>query len=113
MKNYTLVFAREHKSTFDSIKDGSKRIETRAATTKYRDIKAGDILTMSCQGEKFEKKVKNVFHFKSLEDLFSKFEPNQIKPGVKSTEEMTKIYYSFPHYEEKIAKDGILAFELE
>ena len=112
-KNYTLVFAKEHKSTFESIRSGEKKIETRAATFKYRNIRAGDTVVLSCEGDKFSKNVVRVTHFKTLDELFAAFEPSQIKPGIETVEEMTAIYHSFPHYKEKIAEFGILAIELD
>lgn len=113
IKNHFLRFALEHKGTFDSIRDGSKRIETRAATVKYKDIKVGDTLTLSCGEERFVKRVKRTQHFRSLRELFDVYKPEEIKPGVKTEKEMTKIYHSFPNYEEKIGEFGIFAFELE
>lgn len=112
-KNYTLVFASEHKETFESIRTGKKKIETCAASFKYRNIKAGDTVTLSCDGEKFQKDVIQVTHFKTLDALFAVFKPSQIKPGAESIEEMVRMYHDFPDYEEKIARFGILAIELK
>lgn len=113
MKTYVLKFAEINKDIFEAIKIGRKKVETRAGTIKYKDIKAGDVLIMSCWGEKFEKEVKNVFHFVSTHDLLKKYTPEQISPKRHSEKELTEVYYSFPNYKEKIAEFGILAFELK
>ena len=110
---YSLIFAEANKDTFDFIRSGKKKIETRAGTVKYQKIKAGDILVMSCLGKKFEKKVKKVFHFASIKELLKKYTPNQINPAIRTEKELTNKYHSFPNYKEKIAQFGLLAFELE
>ena len=56
MKKYTLRFRKTDKGIFNDIKHGLKTIETRAATDRFRPIKAGDILIFVCGKERFEKK---------------------------------------------------------
>jgi ASC-1-like (ASCH) protein len=112
-KNYTLIFPREHEDMFEAVRSGEKKIETRAASFKYRNIKAGDTVTLSCDGDKFSKQVKKVTHFKTLQDMFMVFTASDINPAVHTVAEMVKIYESFPDYKEKIARFGILAIELE
>jgi ASC-1-like (ASCH) protein len=112
-KKHTLIFAKINKDTFEMIRNGQKKIETRAYTVKYHEIKAGDTLVMSCDGEKFEKKVTKATCFLSISDLLATYPIEHINPTVHSEEELTKIYYSFPDYKEKIRDFGLLAFELE
>ena len=109
---HILRFAEINKDTFDFIKSGKKKIETRASTSKYQKIKAGDILVLSCAGKKLEKKVEKVFHFASIKKLLKKYTPNQINPTLHSKKELTDKYYSFPNYKEKIKRFGLIAFEL-
>ena len=111
-KTYTLRFAKANLETWQSIKSGKKKVETRAGTIKYLPIKKGDTLIMSCAGKKFKKEIKNVTHFKNLTSLFKKYSPNTIHPGIGGTKNMIVQYHSFPGYKEKIAEFGILAFEL-
>ena len=111
-KKYILKFAQINKETFDFIRSGKKKIETRAGSVKYQKIKAGDVLVLSCAGERFEKRIKKVSHFKSIKDILKKYTPSQINPATKTEKELTGVYYSYPNYKEKIKKFGLLAFEL-
>ncbi len=111
-KSYTLRFAAANVDTWNYIKNGQKKVETRAASVKYLPIKAGDTLVLSCKGKKFTKVVKKVTHFKSIRALLKTYKPDLINPGVKTLAEMEKIYYSYTGYKEKIAEVGLLAFLL-
>lgn len=48
MNNYMLRFRAINRDTFQAIRVGTKKVETRAATIKYRDIKVGDVITFVC-----------------------------------------------------------------
>lgn len=111
-KKHTLRFAKQNLQTWQFVKNGKKKIETRAGTNKYLPIKKGDALIFSCSGKKFEKQVKKVTHFKTIKSLIKKYKPGLINPGVNTLKEMEDMYYSYPGYKEKIKKFGILAFEL-
>ena len=112
-KTVTLRFAKQNKETWQFIKDGKKKVETRAATVKYRSIKTGDTLVLSCDGKKFNKKIKKVTHFKTISSLLKVYKSQTINPLLKTKEEMIVRWYSFPGYEQKIKKFGIMAFELK
>jgi ASC-1-like (ASCH) protein len=112
-KTYTLRFAKENKDTWQYIKEGKKKVETRAGTVKYQNIKVGDIVVLSCDGIKFKKNIKKVTHFRSIAMLLKKYKPSDINPDLKTTEDTIARYNSFSGYKEKIAEYGILAFELE
>ncbi len=43
-----------NKDIFEAIKSGKKKVETRAATEKYRNIKAGDTVKLVCENEQKE-----------------------------------------------------------
>ena len=107
-----LRFRAVDRDGFNDIKAGRKKIETRAATKKYVEIKAGDILKIVCGKDYLEKKVKKVTIFKSIPDMLKKYRPNKINPKTKTEEELTKMYYSYPNYKEKIKEHGIIAMEL-
>ncbi len=113
MKTWTLRFRAVDKKNFDQIKDGSKAVETRAATVKYGPIEVGDMLIFSCDGEKFSKKILKKEHYKSIDDMVKKIPFQKIMPDVGSVAEMKKIYASYSGYEEKIREFGIFAFYLE
>jgi ASC-1-like (ASCH) protein len=112
-KHYILKFAQVNRDIFESIRSGNKKTETRAATVKYKDIKMGDILTLSCGSEKFEKKVKTARYFGSIKEMLSVYGPQEINPSTSTEEELTRVYHSFSGYEEKIKEFGLIALELE
>jgi ASC-1-like (ASCH) protein len=93
------------------LQDGRKRIETRAATKKYQNIKTGEMLTFSCDGERFEKEVSKITHFASIGALFKIYKPTDINPTIKTKDDLIKKWYSFPGYDEKIKEFGIIAIE--
>jgi ASC-1-like (ASCH) protein len=107
-----LRFRKINKYIFDSIRDGKKKIETRAASPKFLNIKKGDTINFVCGKEKFTKKVKKAQKFKSVEDLHKVYKPIEVNPKIKTVEESEKMYYSFPGYREKIKKYGLIALEL-
>lgn len=111
-KKYTLRFRAVNKDTFNAIKNGKKKIETRAGSPKYFYIQAGDVLVFVCGKDKFEKKVKKVRKFKSIKALNKVYKPKQINPKTTTMGESEKMYYSFPGYKEKIKKYGLVAMEL-
>jgi len=89
-------------ANFEAIRNGQKTVETRAASKKYQNIKAGDILVLTCGKKKSLKKVKHVQIFKTIPALFKKYKVNVVMPGVKTVKEATAIYYSYPGYRKKI-----------
>jgi ASC-1-like (ASCH) protein len=112
MKSWTLTFKSVNKQNFDEVKNGSKPIETRAATVKYQPIEVGDELVFVCDGEKFSKKIIRKEHFKSIDAMIKEIPFNDIMPSVKSVDEMKKAYSSYSGYDEKIKEFGIFAFHL-
>lgn len=95
------------------LRDGRKRVETRAATSKYQKLKAGETIEFSCDGERFEKTILKISHFASIDKLLIKFKPTDINPTRKTKEDIVRMYRSFPGYEEKIEEFGIVAIEFE
>lgn len=114
MKDKTLIlrFRAMNRNIFEAIREGKKKVETRAASARYRNIKAGDILRFVCGKDSFGKKVKKVKVFKSIPSLLQKYRANEINPIVHSQAELQKMYYSFPGYRDKIKRYGIIAIEL-
>ncbi len=107
-----LVFNKINKDIFEALRDGIKKVETRAATPKYQNLKEKDIVIFSCDGESFEKEIKKVTHFESIDTLLKKYKPQDINPKLSSSEEIVKMYNSFPGYADKIKESGIIAIEL-
>jgi ASC-1-like (ASCH) protein len=112
-KRHTLRFNIEHRQSFDNVKNGSKRVETRAATIRYRHIKAGDHITFICGASKFSRTVRKAAFFRTISALFKKYSLHDVRPDVQTKKEMVDIWYSFPNYKEKIAKHGLMAFEFK
>ncbi len=112
-KTYILPVRKIDREVYDLIKSGEKRIETRGGGPKYNNISDGDIVKIKCEGDSFERKVKNVKKFKSIDEMLSNYSVKDIDPRVSTKEELEKMYKSFPNYKERLAKYGIIAFELE
>ena len=112
MSKHKLLIRETDRKVFEALKDGSKRIETRAATKKYQKIKPGDLLVFICGEDKLEKKVGEVKFFDSIEKMTGEVGFKQIMPFVGNVEEMRKVYFSFPGYEKKIKEFGLIVFFL-
>ena len=112
-KTHNLLIRKVDRGIFEAIKDGSKTVETRAATEKYRQIEIGDVLDFVCREEHLQKKVAGVKLFKTVEEMVKELGIKSIMPFVDSLEEMKEVYYSFPGYEGKIKKFGLIAFEFK
>jgi ASC-1-like (ASCH) protein len=108
-----LRFNKTNRDIFEAIRDGRKRVETRAATVKYADLEPGETLTFVCDGERFDRTISAVSHFASIDALLEGYAPSQIHPDLTTAEELRALYHSFPGYEEKIAAHGLVAIELE
>lgn len=113
MKSCDIKFRAENRDIFQAIRDGRKKIETRAATGKYRSIKKGDVVVLVCEEESFEKRVKGIELFDSIDALLKKHKPKDINPKCATEEDIREMYHSFPDYEENIKKYGLIALELE
>lgn len=112
MKKIILRFRTVDKNSFKEIKDGLKTVETRAATKRYKDIKKGDLLVITCGKNRVVRKVKRVYRFKSIESMIRAIPFKKIMPSVHSITEMCKVYYSYPGYKEKIRYFGLIALEI-
>jgi ASC-1-like (ASCH) protein len=100
-------------AVFAAIKNGVKKIETRAAIPSYCKIKKGDRIVFICGQEKVEKKVESAALYKSIGVLFRRYGVKDIFPDLTTVGEATKKYYSFPDYREKIKKFGLIVWELK
>ncbi len=112
MKTIRVRFRKENKDIFDAIRIGSKKVETRAGTVRYQNIKAGDEILFVCGEDQFYKKVRKVKTFRSIGGLLIQYKPKEIHPEMKSADALGKLYKSFPGYTKKIKKFGLIAFEL-
>ena len=111
-KRITLRFRVVDRKNFNEVKDGTKRVETRAATERYRNIKKGDVLIVVCGKSRITKVVKKAHHFSSITAMIKVIPMRKIMPSVSSMTELRKAYYSYPGYKEKIQRYGLVAWEI-
>lgn len=112
MAQHALRFRQVNRNTFIAIRDGIKKVETRACSTRYQNIAPGDILTFVCGKERFKRQAKRTRHFKSIGAMLRVYKLRDINPFVSSKKDLEKRYWSFPGYKEKIRKFGLIALEL-
>ncbi|MBU1177342.1 MAG: hypothetical protein V1901_00410 [Patescibacteria group bacterium] len=112
MKKYILPVRQADRNIYDFIKNGQKKVETRIAGPKYENIKDGDIIIFKCGQDKFERIVKNVCKFKSVDKMLKVYNPQDINPNIDNIKDLKLMYDSFSGYKEKIKKYGIIAFKL-
>lgn len=99
---------------FDMIRTGKKRVETRAATEKYKNISIGDTIIFMCNAKKFTKTITKVSHFPSIRAMLRVYKIQDIEPLLRGSErELRAMYYSYPNYKEKIRKFGLIALEFK
>lgn len=112
MKKWTLRFRQVNEPIFEAIRSGKKKVETRAATMKYRNIKTGDTLVFVCGKKRFEKTIKRATIFKTIPAMLRVYRVSDIIPELSTAKELRDVYFSFPGYREKIKENGLIAFEL-
>jgi ASC-1-like (ASCH) protein len=112
MSEFILKFREVNRDIFNMLVDGSKSIETRAATPKYRNLKDGDYIIAKCGDDTCKKRIKKATHFDSIDQMLEVYDLKHISPSVRSKEEAIKVWHSFPSYKEKLSRYGIMAFEL-
>ena len=112
MKTYTFRIREQDRDIFQQIKDGQKKVETRVAGPRYKNITAGDGIILICGKSKLSKKVKKATLFKSISAMLKKYKVKDIMPNIANQKEMEEIYYSFSGYRAKIKKHGLIAIEL-
>ncbi|HOZ36460.1 MAG TPA: class I tRNA ligase family protein [bacterium] len=114
------------KETFENIKNGTRKVETRAgkpegAEKYWGDFRAGDVVEFYLADEKTDTKVADVApirkiitkvnHYQILEDMFANHKITDITTS-KDIEEEKEWWQSKPDLYERIEKYGIWAFEL-
>ena len=107
-----LVFREVDRARFDEVRDGTKAVETRAATPKYQAVNVGDELQFSCGGDTFSKKVIKKFHWPGIEAMLAEIPLKRAFPDLDTPEQVQARYAGYPGYAEKIPKFGIAGFEL-
>lgn len=113
VKKCILRFRTINQDVFDAIKNGAKKVETRAATARYNKIKMGDVIVLVCGKNRFEKTVKRAGIFKTISSMLGKYKVEDVMPNLSSAKELEQAYCSYPNYREKIKKFGLIAIELK
>lgn len=111
-KPKTLKVRASDKDIFDALASGQKKIETRARTEKYKNIKAGDFVIFACGAKRIKKRVKKVECFRSIAAILKKYKPKDINPKIKTAKEAVEMWHSFPGYNVKIKRCGLIAMQL-
>ncbi|KKW46120.1 MAG: hypothetical protein A3A43_02775 [Candidatus Liptonbacteria bacterium RIFCSPLOWO2_01_FULL_56_20] len=112
-KAYTLRFSKVNRDSWNAIRLGAKKIETRAATVRYREIRAGDTLAFVCGRTRFKKRARRVRIFPTVASLLRTYRVTDINPYLSSAKELRAKYDSFSKYREKIRRHGLIAIELK
>ncbi len=116
---HTLWFENEDVANFKLIRSGEKHLEVRPASLEYLRIIAGHCImfrTKDSPEARFasvEKRVKNITRVVSVDELLQKFSWRNISPTMCSEQDYRDLLSSFPNYPDRIARDGLLVFELE
>lgn len=113
MANKIIKFRTVDCDIFQAVVDGKKKLETRAATPKYRKVKIGDGLILVCGKKKIIKVVRKVEYFKTIGALLKKYKPETINPAIHSIKEIREMWSGFPGYKEKIKKSGLVLWHLK
>lgn len=113
MKIHTIKFDEADRARFDEVKEGRKKIETRAPNEKYDSIKEGDEIMFKCgDAQPFTKKVTKIYRWPTVETMFSEVSLEEVMPGLLTIEEAKNRYATYRGYTERIEKGGILGFRL-
>lgn len=111
-RKWVIRFRVVDRDNFDEVAQGKKKVETRAATEKYRKIAKGDTLVFVCGQERLEKQVKKVEIYRSLDAMFKRIPYKRIMPDEESIAGCKKVYLSYPGYKEKLKTFGVIAYYL-
>lgn len=109
---YQFKISERNRKIFEAIKIGRKKVETRAATVRYKDIIVGDRVMFTCGKDCFERVIGRVTHFASVDEMLTKYKVEDIDPTRHTADELKHLYASFPDYGDKIEKVGIIALEI-
>ena len=112
-KTYTLPIRAVDRDTFLLIKNGKKKVETRAGGKKYKDIRAGDTVVFSCGKSRFTRTVRTVHVFRTVAAMLRKYKVKDINPTVTTNKELIAMYRRFPGYRLRIKKYGLIVFTLQ
>jgi ASC-1-like (ASCH) protein len=97
---------------FEALRDGTKKVETRAGSPRYQHVAAGDTAIFDCGEDRITKKIVAVRQFPDVHALVDHYGVQAITPWLETEQEQTQMYHSFPGHRERIARYGLIAMEL-
>ena len=112
MRTHTLKFEEKDRGRFNEIKEGFKKIETRAANAKYASIEEGDEILFTCGQDSFTKKVLKTYHWPTVEAMCAEVPLEEVMVGLFTVEQAKQRYATYPGYTERIKEGGILGFQI-
>lgn len=113
MTEHSLLFPETDFENFNAIKNGAKKIETRAGSEEYDKVKVGDVLKFVCGNLQFSKIVTQVEHFKSVEELMDSIPFQDFEPAAQTRDEAITIWQSYPGYQDRLKNYGIYAWTVK
>ncbi|HXK36696.1 MAG TPA: hypothetical protein VJ553_03895 [Candidatus Paceibacterota bacterium] len=101
------------RQVFEALRNGTKSVETRAGSPRYQNVQAGDTAIFDCGDDRITRKIVAIRKFSDIHSLTAHYGVKTIAPWLGTKEELVDMYHRFPGYEERIAKCGLIAMELE
>lgn len=98
------------------IRSGAKTVEGRVAAPLYTKIKAGDLVRFFYRTNASDDVVclvKCVSRYPSFGEMLAAEGVANCIPGTTDLAEALQVYHTFPKYQEKELKYGVLAFRLQ
>lgn len=94
---------RIYRRFYNMIERDEKRIEVRVAYPSMRNIRAGDVINVSC-----DRIVTRVASYATFKEMMDSEDPTKINPHKSAVEQLDEIRQIFPPHKERI---GVLVFE--
>lgn len=100
---------------FEAIKDGTKTVEGRLNSPKFKDLKPNMHITFMCvqTQEQVVCIVQDVQRYATFEEMLVAQGVENMLPGVQTLSEAVALYESFPGYKEDVKKIGALAIKVK
>jgi ASC-1-like (ASCH) protein len=97
---------------FRQIKSGRKTLEARINYSNLRHIRSGDILTFKSGPEQVSRRVVQVRHYNTLQEMVKSEDLSRLLPGVLPDRVLAE-YHKFYSDRKVASHNGVLVFELQ
>ncbi len=110
--NHTLFI---QDSGFKNIVTGTKTIEGRCFTSRFRKINSGDILEFVCGDESILCHCIKIAIYDGFHEMISDIGINSCLPTLNSTDinDAVEYYHDFKNYKKKVDKNGVIAIHIK